>query len=171
MRRAGVDQWRRWGFALIALALLGLAACANSSSDDSGVTLTPNGLSAGEMTATAYVPPTATATIPTTSQTLTCAVRLSEGSQDDQVTQRLTCAVRDAPASDTTFTLHYGVFDPGGAIHPFTQTCAGALHNGSGSCAQTYEYILPFNARNGPVAGTSSPSGKALGPVVPTDAN
>jgi hypothetical protein len=164
-------MWRvrqGWGLALVALFLLGLVACASGPSDDSDASGTPNGPSAGEMTATAYVPPTATATVPTTSKTLTCTVRLGEGSEDDQISQTLTCTVRNAPASDTSFALRYGVLDPSGNSHPFTQTCDGSLHDGSGSCTESYQYILPFDAQNGPVTGASSPSGQKLGPIIPT---
>lgn len=172
MRTEGATSNRWWALALVTLVALALAACGSgaSSVDPAGGSSTglvsPAGRSAP--TATPYVAPTATPTIPTASLTLTCTVHTTEGSDDDETDQALSCSISHAPAGDTSFVLHYGVRDPSGATHSFTQTCSGALRNGVGTCTQEYDFILPFAPVPGAVSGQSSPSGKPLGPVLPS---
>ena len=157
---------RRGGcFLLLATLLcLGLAACDDATS--SALTLP---------TVVAYQSPTPTATIPATTFTLACTVRSSggegegAGGDNDEVQQILTCKVSHAPTADTRFTLHYGVRDPVGTLHPLSQTCDGSLRAGVGSCSQTYEIVFPFTPVPGPVAGESAPSHQALGPVLPAN--
>ena len=167
---------RRGGYALLLVALvcllcLGLAACGDgaASSTDDGTPPFPT-VSASKPLPTATRPvvgPVAvTATPP--APTLTCAVHSAEGSDDDQTQHTLTCAVKHAPLTDTRFTLHYGVRDPAGSVHPLEPACSGALHNGSGTCSQTYEFIVPFAAVPAPVTGASLPSDTALGPAAPS---
>ncbi len=79
----------------------------------------------------------------------------------------LACTVTGVPRTDTSFSLSFGVLDPLGHDHPFTQPCSGAVHGGSGSCRQSYTFIEPFLARPAPVTGQSLPSGQYLGPVTP----
>jgi hypothetical protein len=150
-------RWRGCFLLLAALLCLGFAAC--DDADSSALTLP---------TVVAYQTPTPTATIPTTTFTLACAVNSSEGSEDDETEQTLTCKVTHAPAADTRFTLHYGVRDPVGTLHPLSQTCDGTLHAGVGTCRQTYEFVFAFPAAPGPVTGESLPSHQPLGPVMPT---
>ena len=149
------------GLAVLLALCLGLAACndAPTSSDTGPGVFTPP--------ARAYVTATPTATIPTTSFTLTCAVRIAEGSEEDATQHTITCKVTHAPTTDTVFTLHYSVRDPSGNLHQFTPTCDGALRNGAGSCSKAYQFIFPFAAIPGPITGESLPSHQSLGPIVP----
>ena len=173
---------RRGGCALLFVALvcllcLGLAACGDgaASSADNGTLPFPTVSSAkplptptrpivGPVVVTAT--PGASAT--TSAPTLTCAVHSAEGSDDDETQHTLTCTVKHAPLTDTRFTLHYGVRDSAGSVHPLDPACSGALHNGSGSCSQKYEFIVPFAAVPAPVTGASLPSDTALGPAAPS---
>lgn len=176
---------RRSGSALllVALACLGLAACADGSASnaDNGTLPFPT-LSTSKplptatrpvvgpvaVTATPGASATATGSASPPTPTLTCAVHSAEGSDDDETQHTLTCAVKHAPPSDTRFTLHYGVRDPAGSVHPLDPACGGALHNGSGSCSQKYEFIVPFAPVPAPVTGASLPSDTALGPATPS---
>ena len=172
---------RRSGYALLLVCLLclGLAACGDggSSSADNGTLPFPTVSSSKPLptatrpivgpvvvTATSGASATATSSAPT----LTCAVHSAEGSEDDETQHTLTCAVKHAPLTDSRFTLRYGVRDPAGSVHPLDPACSGALHNGSGSCSQTYEFIVPFAAVPAPVTGESLPSGTTLGPAAPS---
>ena len=162
--------------ALVCLLCLGLAACSDgASSPDNGTLPFPTVSSAkplptatrpviGPVVVTATSGASATASAPT----LTCAVHSAEGSEDDETQHTLTCTVKHAPLTDTRFTLHYGVRDPAGSVHPLEPACSGALHNGSGSCSEKYEFIVPFAAVPAPVTGASLPSDTALGPAAPS---
>ena len=163
--------------ALLGLVCLGLAACGDGavSSADNGTLPFPT-VSTSKPLPTATRPvvgrvavtatPSASATPP--APTLTCAVHSAEGAEDDETQHTLTCTVKHAPLTDTRFTLHYGVRDPAGSIHPLDPACSGALHNGSGSCTQKYEFIVPFAPVPAPVTGASQPSDTALGPATPS---
>ena len=141
---------------VVSLLVLALAACGS-----------------GGPTAASTPPPTA-ATGPVVTATpgplLSCTAHSSAGEEDDSVRIALACAVSHAPASETSYTLHFGVTDPGGQYHALTPICAGSLHNGAGSCSQTYEFIFSFPANPGPVAGIFAPSGLRFGPVIPANA-
>ncbi|HKS69322.1 MAG TPA: hypothetical protein VJQ45_02810 [Ktedonobacterales bacterium] len=117
---------------------------------------------------------TATSTTgPNASRALTCTVHVSAGDSggdggDDSVTMALACTVAHAPQSDTSFSLSFGVLDPLGQAHTFTQACAGALRGGSGSCSQSYTFVVPYGVVPAPVTGQSLPSRQQLGPTTPT---
>jgi hypothetical protein len=98
---------------------------------------------------------------------LTCTVHTSAGSDDDEVKQTLSCMVTHAKATDTSFSLHYGLVDPLGHVRPFDKTCDGSLHNGSGSCTQAYEFIVPFRPAPAPVTGELLPSHVLIHPATP----
>lgn len=144
--------------ALLALALLimALAACGSANGPTTAASITPPAIPTG---------PVAT---PTPGPLLTCKAHTGAGDEDDSVEIVLTCAVSHAPTSETSFTLHFGVLDPGGQFHALTPICAGTLRNTAGSCTQTYEFIFPFPINPGPVTGQFAPSGLRFGPVIPT---
>lgn len=155
-------RWRAWSVILPLLAVLtllavGLAACGSASAEPSS-TDTPVAIATGPVAS------------PTPGPALSCTVHTSAGEEDDSQQMALSCAVARAPAGDTSYVLHYGVNDPSGLFHAFSQTCAGTLHNGAGTCGQTYEYIFPFPAQPGPVTGQFSPSGLRFGPAIPVSA-
>lgn len=114
------------------------------------------------------LPPTSPTAKPDGSLALTCTVHLSAGDEDDSENMALICTVTHAPQSDTSFNLGFGVLDPLGQVHAFTQPCGGTLRDGSGSCSQSYTFIFPFPATPAPVAGQSLPSRQQLGPTTPT---
>lgn len=149
---------------LAALLCLALAACASATSRSSAT---------GGSTAVAHAPTVTShvaVTGPVSSVVLTCTTRTTSGSEEDQVQQVLSCSVTNAPSADTQFALSYSIRSPAGTLHPFTQTCSGALHAGAGTCSQTYTFIVPYAPLPGPVSGESSPSHHTLGPVTPTAA-
>ena len=156
--------------ALVCLLCLGLVACSDgASSADNGTLPFPTVSSAKPLpTATRPVIGPVVVTATPLAPTLTCAVHSAEGSDDDETQHTLTCTVKHAPLTDTRFTLHYGVRDPAGSVHPLDPACSGALHNGSGSCSEKYEFIVPFAAVPAPVTGASLPSDTALGPAAPS---
>ncbi len=100
---------------------------------------------------------------------LSCTVQIAPGGVD--VTQALLrCTVSNAPASDTSFTLHYALVDDAGkARPPFDATCDGALALGSGTCQQTYSVVAPRSPTDSTVSGESLPSHTRLGPVTPAE--
>ncbi len=85
----------------------------------------------------------------------------------DVIAAQLTCHVTGAAASDTSFKLQYRVTNPDGNAPRLTSTCDGALHNGSGSCTQTYTAPVPIPLTPGSVSGETSPGHQSLGPVTP----
>ena len=93
---------------------------------------------------------------------------LVAGTGIDVITAKLTCQVTGASASDTSFTLKYRVTKDDGQSMTFSSVCQGALHDGSGSCTQTYSAPVPFPLTPGSVSGTTSPGNQALGPLTPT---
>jgi len=134
------------------------AAAATSPTPHASPSVAPTSGKGGGSAAPAPPPP------------LRCSVHVGEGDKDDSVEMELTCIVNQSAAqSDTSFTLHFGILDPIGHLHPFSQACAGKLRKGSGSCSQTYTFILPYAANPGPVSGQSLPSHHALGPVTPVN--
>jgi hypothetical protein len=148
---------RRSGYLLLLGLLLcvGLAACA----DDSGAstTRTPAAL--------AQTPPPTP--IPVSTSTLSCTIRSGEGEIEDATEQILTCNVSHMPTSDTSFALHYGIQDPAGQVIPLDPVCQGTLKEGSGTCTQTYEFVVAYPPVPGKVTGQSLPSHTNLGPVKP----
>lgn len=143
---------------LLACLSLALVACESASGPTAAAT-------APQPAAT-----TGPALTPTPGTLLRCTAHTSAGQEDDSEQIALTCAVSHAPASETSYTLHFGITDPSGMFHALTPTCAGALQNGAGSCSQIYEFIFPFAANPGPVTGQFAPSGLRFGPVIPTSA-
>lgn len=99
---------------------------------------------------------------------LACVTVVSGGGID-VITAHLTCHVTGAAASDTSFSLKYRVTDDNGHTRDFTATCAGALHGGSGSCAQTYSAPVPLPLTPATVSGYTTPGHQALGPITPTE--
>lgn len=172
MRLRTTARQSGYAFLLIALVCLALAACGAASPADINATATtannPSPTPAGTRPAIGPVVVTATPTPSVSTAQLNCTVRSAEGSEDDETQQTLTCTVKQAPLADTQFTLHYGVRDPAGGLHSFTQTCTGPLRRGGGSCSQTYEFVFAFSPVPAPVTGESLPSHKALGPVTPS---
>jgi hypothetical protein len=174
MRLRVIGRQGGYGFLFVALGCLALAACGGG------------GIGASSRTPSPYSPPspsspspaasrpvigpvavTATPSPSTSTATLACSVHTAEGSEDDETQQTLTCTVKQAPSTDSHFTLHYGVRDPAGNLHPFPQTCDGALRKGTGSCSQTYEFVFAFSPTPAPITGESLPSHKTLGPATP----
>lgn len=142
----------------LCLLVVALAACGSASGPTVAASTTPPFVATG---------PVAT---PTPGPLLTCKAHTGAGDEDDSVKIALTCSVSHAPASETSYTLHFGVLDPGGQYHALTPICAGPLHNNAGSCTQTYVFIFPFPINPGPVTGQFTPSGLRFGPVIPTNA-
>ena len=99
--------------------------------------------------------------------TLSCGT-LVAGQGIDVITAHITCHVSGAAASDTSFTLKYHVTSDDGRNITFSSVCAGTLHNGAGSCEQTYSAPVPFPLTPGSVSGYTSPGHQALGPLTPT---
>lgn len=99
---------------------------------------------------------------------LSCVAR-QYGHAVDVITTALTCQVTGAPASDTAFTLRYTVSEANGGTRTYPALCAGALHNGSGSCAQEYSAPAPFGSAVGSVSGETTPDQRPLGPLTPTE--
>ncbi len=173
----------RWGgcvLLLAALVSLGLAACGGDASSANNSPLLSATVASSRPLPTATravvgpVPIGATPSAPGTASgsastaTLTCAVHSAEGSDDDETQHTLTCTVKQAPLTDTHFSLRYGVRDPAGSLHSLAPACSGSLHNGAGSCSQIYEFVFPFTPVPAPVTGESLPSHKALGPAAPS---
>lgn len=174
-----VRRWR-WVCVGIALALVltGTLAVAAHQGPPSAANKTPAVTSASAR-ATATVTTKATATVspthtasptagPNASVELACTVHSSPGDGDDSVDMALACTVTGMPATDTSFSLNFGVLDPLNHEHPLTQTCNGTLQGGKGSCHQSYTFIFAFSARPAPVTGLTAPSHHYLGPVTPT---
>jgi hypothetical protein len=82
----------------------------------------------------------------------------------------LACRVSGAAASDTSFALSYTPGGPGSRQQPMGAACAGPLHDGAGSCTQTYALVAPAGSAPGSVAGQAQPSHTPLGPVRPSPA-
>jgi hypothetical protein len=100
---------------------------------------------------------------------LRCAVRIAPTGVD-VIQTTLQCTLSNAPQSDTRFTLRYALLDDSGKLLPaFDATCEGALAHGTGTCQQTYSVVAPQSPTESSVAGESSPSHTALGPVTPTE--
>lgn len=160
---------RRSGYAilLIALGCLALGACGAGDAGDISATAN-NPSPAVTRPVIGPVVVTATPTVSGSTAALTCTVHTAEGSEDDETQQTLTCTVKQAPPTDTQFILHYGVRDPAGSLHSFTQTCNGVLRKGAGSCRQVYEFVFAFSPAPAPVTGESLPSHGALGPTTPS---
>ena len=98
---------------------------------------------------------------------LRCSVQ-SEPSGVDVLATKLTCNVADAASNETSFTLRYTLIADDGTRRPFNATCDGTLHDGAGSCTQTYAVIAPLSPSSASVDGELLPSHRALGPVTPT---
>ncbi len=170
---------RRWrwvcvGIAL-AMALTGTLVVAAHhgppvTANDTPAAASGTARATASASATATVgPPVASPTVGTNASLgLACTAHSSPGDGDDSVDMALVCTVTGMPGTDTSFSLSFGVLDPVGHVHPFTQACTGTLHGGKGSCHQSYTYIYPFLARPGLVTGQSLPSHHYLGPVTPT---
>ncbi|HEY7093349.1 MAG TPA: hypothetical protein VH393_09235 [Ktedonobacterales bacterium] len=104
-----------------------------------------------------------------TSPQLHCTVRIAPTGVD-VIQTALQCTVTNAPQNDTRFTLHYALVDDAGKPLPaFDAPCEGALAHGTGTCQQTYSVVAPKSPTDGSIAGESSPSHTALGPVTPTE--
>ncbi len=99
--------------------------------------------------------------------TLAC-VSVIGGQGIDTIAARLTCKVTGATASDTSFQLQYRVTDSGNHLS-YSAVCAGELHNGAGSCTQTYVAPVPLSITPASVSGHAEPSNQTLGPVTPTE--
>ena len=177
--RVTATIWHKGCLVFCLLLLCGLAACAaNSATTNSATAPTTNSSTPHAPTATVAVAggltlsptPAATPThsAKTAAPTLTCQTHTEEGDEDDSVRITLNCSVTHAAAADTSFTLHYGILDPVGHYQAFPQTCDGHLHNGAGSCSQTYTGIFPYAPTPGPVTGEFLPSHRKLGPVTPS---
>jgi hypothetical protein len=100
---------------------------------------------------------------------VSCTIQIAPGGVD--VTQALVrCTVSDAPASDTSFTLHYALVDDNGkTLQPFDAPCQGTLAHGTGTCQQAYSVVAPKSPTDSQVSGKSLPSNTTLGPVTPTE--
>jgi hypothetical protein len=84
-----------------------------------------------------------------------------------KVAHDLTCDVTGAPSSETSFTLQYQLQDSGKTI-TYGPTCSGPLHNGNGSCFQTYtEVVGVFDHATPSVFGKVLPSMQILKSVTP----
>lgn len=100
--------------------------------------------------------------------TLTCSTVVGAAGVD-VISARLTCHVSGAPASDTAFDLTYHVTSPGITPATLTPVCRGTLVNGVGVCQQMYNVVAPNPIAPASVAGETTPSHTALGPVTPTE--
>jgi hypothetical protein len=111
-------------------------------------------------------PATPSPTTPPGTTPLTCT--LSEHpSGIDVISATLSCSVSGAVASETSFALTYTATGPNGQEHPTSSHCSGALQHGSGTCAQTYSFVVPYGSKPGTVAGETLPDHHQLGPVTP----
>jgi hypothetical protein len=100
---------------------------------------------------------------------VSCTVQIASGGVD--VTQALVrCTVSNAPASDTSFTLHYALVDDNGkTLPPFDAPCQGALAHGTGTCQQAHSVVAPKSPTDSQISGKSLPSDATLGPVPPVE--
>ena len=103
----------------------------------------------------------------TADPTVNCTTHQTVG-QIDVIGETLACSVSGAAASETSFTLTYTAISTTGQRRTFDATCAGALHNGAGTCTQTYALIVPFALASSTVTGKLLPDNRAIGPVTPT---
>ena len=99
--------------------------------------------------------------------TLRCTQR-EQGMLVDASPLTLSCNVSNAPASATSFQLHYTLNPQGQQAHSYDSVCAGTLHNGAGSCTQIYTVIAPLSPTDAHVSGALMPGNTPLGPVTPT---
>jgi hypothetical protein len=98
--------------------------------------------------------------------TLTCAAATAPQGID-VLSTRLTCEVTGAPASATSFRLHYTVKSASGSGFTPDATCDGSLQFGSGTCTETYTIPFPTASGTPSVAGELLPGRQPLGPVRP----
>lgn len=96
--------------------------------------------------------------------TLQCN-QTSTGHGIDVVNMKVTCQASGAASGDTSFKLRYTIKDGNGNPRTFDATCDGALHNGAGTCTQTYALMVPFDSGSASVSGEFLPSHKLLGPL------
>ena len=95
--------------------------------------------------------------------TLQCS-QTPAGHGVDVVSMKVTCQVSGAASGDTSFQLHYTLKSGNGTPRALDAICGGALHDGKGTCTQTYALVVPFDSGSPSISGEFLPSHLVLGP-------